>query len=61
VPDRIVIAPDGRIIFVELKTKIGVVSKIQAWQMNRLRDCGCDVRVLKGFDQVRDFVKEVFA
>lgn len=60
VPDRIVITPDGRIIFVELKTETGSLQKIQQWQIERLRNCGADVRVIKGLQEVKDFVREVF-
>ncbi len=58
VPDRIVITPDGRIIFVELKTKIGRLSKIQHWQRAELQKRGVDVRVVKGWDAVKTFIEE---
>ena len=60
VPDRIVITPAGQVIFVELKTEIGRMAKIQDWQIRRMRDCGCDVRVLRGMKEVREFMAEVF-
>lgn len=43
VPDRIVITPDGRTIYVELKTEVGRLAKIQKWQRSELekRGCGC--------------------
>lgn len=59
VPDRIVITPDGRTIYVELKTLIGRLAKIQKWQLEELRRRGVDVRVLYGMEQVLDFVEEV--
>lgn len=59
VPDRIVILPDGRTIYVELKTEIGRLAKIQQWQLEEMRKRGADVRVLKGMDQVTDFLEEV--
>lgn len=59
VPDRIVILPDGRTIYVELKTEIGRLAKIQQWQIGELRKRGADVRVLKGVDQVAAFLEEV--
>ena len=59
VPDRIVILPGGRIVFVELKTEIGRLAKIQQWQIGELRKHGATVRVLKGMDQVLAFLEEV--
>lgn len=59
VPDRIVITPDGRVIFVELKTEIGSLQRIQAWQLEEMRKRGADVRVVKGLEQVKSFVEEV--
>lgn len=56
VPDRIVILPGGRIVFVELKTEIGRVSKLQKMQHAILRRLGCDVRVLYGADDVAAFL-----
>lgn len=59
VPDRIVITPDGRTIYVELKTLIGRLAKIQKWQLAEIRKRGAEVRVLYGMDQVLAFVEEV--
>ena len=59
VPDRIVLTPDGRTIFVELKTEIGSLQNIQKWQHNRLVQRRADVRTLKGLEQVKAFVEEV--
>lgn len=61
VPDRIVIMPHGKVIFVELKTIAGRVSKAQNVQINLLRRLGCDVRILKGRDAVMSFVEEIGA
>lgn len=61
VPDRIVITTNGQVIFVELKSEIGRLARIQDWQIKRMRALGCDVRILKGMKDVRDFMKEVFA
>ncbi len=60
VPDRIVITPDGRTIYIELKAETGSLQKIQEWQIERIRKCGADVRVIKGLQAVKDFVREVF-
>jgi hypothetical protein len=59
VPDRIIITPDARTIYAELKTEIGRLAEIQRWQLNEMRQRGADVRILKGLDEVKAFVKEV--
>ena len=61
VPDRIVITPDGRTYYVELKNEVGRLSAIQKWQHEELRKHGADVRTLKSVEQVAAFVEEVFA
>ena len=59
VPDRIVILPGGRTIYVELKTETGRLSEIQRHIHAELRKRGADVRTLYGLDQVKAFVEEV--
>lgn len=59
VPDRIIILPGGRTVYVELKTEIGRLANVQKWQIDELKKRGADVRVLKGMDQVLAFLKEV--
>ena len=52
VPDRIVILPGLRPMFVELKTEKGQLSALQRVQINRLQDLKQDVKVLYGESQV---------
>ena len=59
VPDRIVLLPDGRVIFIELKTKSGRLAAVQRWVISAMRARGADVRVLHGLDQVKSFLEEV--
>ena len=59
VPDRIGILPGGITVYVELKTEIGRLAKIQKWQIEELRRRGAAVRVLKGMEQVMEFLGEV--
>ncbi len=59
VPDRIVITPEGRTIYVELKTPVGRLAKVQKWQHEELRKRGAEVRTLWSVEQVNEFVKEV--
>ena len=60
VPDRIILLPSGHIAFVELKTEIGRLAKVQKWQRSEMEKRGADVRVLYGLDAVKDFLREVF-
>lgn len=59
VPDRIIFLPKGRIIFVELKTKNGRLSKLQKVQIKRLKNLGQDVRVLYGLEEVKEFLNGI--
>ncbi|RGY92892.1 VRR-NUC domain-containing protein [Hungatella hathewayi] len=58
VPDRIVILPGLRPIFVELKTETGRLSAIQNVQIDRLRKMKQNVKILYGESQVRDFLED---
>ena len=59
VPDRMVILPGGRIVFVELKTESGRLSSVQKFQIGLMEALGCDVRVLYGADDVAWFLKQI--
>lgn len=58
VPDRIVILPGMRPVFVELKAENGKLSALQRVQIRRLLDMGQDVRVLKGIREVEQFLED---
>lgn len=58
VPDRIVILPGKRPIFVELKTDTGRLSALQRVQIERLEKLGQDTRVLYGERQVGEFLAQ---
>lgn len=59
VPDRIVILPDGRVIFVELKTETGRLSPVQEYQINRLRRLKQTACVVYGAEGVREFLRDL--
>ena len=40
VPDRIIITPTGKTVYVELKTEIGRLAKVQKWQRGELEKRG---------------------
>lgn len=59
VPDRIVIMPNGRVIFVELKRDGGIISERQKFIHKMLRMNNAEVRVVIGMEQAMRFVREV--
>jgi len=59
VPDRLVILPEGKITFVELKTDSGVLTPLQIETHNQLRALGCEVRTLYGKDYVDAFLEGI--
>jgi len=56
-PDRIILLPGGRLIFVETKSPTGTVAPHQTVVHNRLRRLGFEVIVLSSTDAVREWVK----
>lgn len=56
-PDRMVLLPGGRLIFVELKSPTGKVAPHQTVIHNRLRRLGFEVLVLSSPDAVREWAK----
>ena len=58
VPDRILIG-NGHVIFVELKSSVGVLSKSQQLMIPRLREHGADVRVIRSRGEVDALMKEL--
>lgn len=52
VPDRIVILPGGRVIFVELKAPGGIPTPLQSRIHRMLTDLGADVRVIDSMEAV---------
>lgn len=59
VPDRIVITAKGRVIFVELKTETGRLTKIQRYVIGEMQKRGADARVVKGIDEVKELLAEI--
>lgn len=59
VPDRIVFLPDGRIIFVELKTDTGKLSSLQKAQIAKLKALGQTVQVVQGLQGLIRFFQDI--
>lgn len=52
VPDRMIIMPGGHVIFVELKTDTGRLTKLQQRQISVIKRLGCNVLVAYGLTGV---------
>lgn len=59
VPDRMIITPKGSVIFVELKTDTGRLSKLQRYTIGEMQKRGADVRVVWGLESVMELLREV--
>lgn len=58
VPDRLLIAK-GLVVFVELKTDTGKLSKVQVQQISRMRKQGAWVEVLNGALAIKTFFQQL--
>lgn len=62
VPDRIVVLPGGKVIFVELKQENGRLTRLQKVQQETLRGMGAAAVTLRGAEDVKmylDVLKEM--
>lgn len=60
VPDRLLLYPRGKIIFVEMKNTGEKLKPLQVKRANELRALGHDVRCINSQQAIDDLVKEVF-
>ena len=58
-PDRLVLLPGGRVLWVELKTRGGHLEEIQKLQHKRLEQIGHKVRVVWSKEAADDLVEEI--
>lgn len=58
-PDRIVVLPGGKVLFVELKRPTGGrLSQMQRYQIEQLRDLGCTAEVVKNYDEIETLLRK---
>lgn len=56
VPDRLIVFPNNLIFFVELKKpKRGIISKVQEYQLEKLKEKGCNTFLISTIAEVLDF------
>jgi len=60
VPDRILLYPVGKIIFIEMKDTGKKLEPLQIKRASELRALGHDVRCIDSKQDIDDLVKEVF-
>jgi len=48
IPDLVALHPTNNVLFVEVKTKKGRVSKLQEYRMKELKEYGFDAEVYRG-------------
>lgn len=58
VPDRIVVFPDRKPVFTELKTDKGRLTALQEVQIGRLRKLGQEVAVIYGLNGLSQFFQD---
>lgn len=56
VPDRLVLWPNGKAVFVEVKAEDGRLSVMQERQIKRIRRLGFHVAVVKGIEEAKLFL-----
>lgn len=61
IPDRLVLLPEGRVVFVELKRPGEMPRKIQEMRMKQLRRLGFKTYVADSYEQVDKLMDEVMA
>lgn len=59
VPDRIVLLPGGRVLFVEVKRDGGRPSKLQKYWHRKLKTLGMDARFVEGISEVEELLDEL--
>lgn len=59
VPDRLIITKSGRVIFAELKTVTGRLSKMQTFRISEMLKRNADVRVVKGLSEVNALLDDI--
>lgn len=60
VPDRLILLPGGRCIFIELKAPGKKLSPVQEYRAKELRALGFDVRCVDSVELIKEMIRNVF-
>ncbi|MED3648525.1 VRR-NUC domain-containing protein [Halalkalibacterium halodurans] len=60
VPDRLVLTPKGKAVFVEMKAPGGRLRPLQAKRKQQLEALGFEIYVIDSVEKIQSFLKEVF-
>lgn len=53
-PDRMVLLPQGKVIFIELKSSIGKPSKVQEYMLLKIKNLGFETLIINSINQIYD-------
>ena len=59
VPDRIVLMPNKKIYFVEMKSEVGKISNIQKYIFKKFSELGFKVYILNSEEKIKNFLAEI--
>ena len=60
VPDRLILLPGGRSIFIELKAPGKKLSPIQKYRAKELAELGFDVLCIDSVEKIKEMIRNVF-
>ena len=60
VPDRIILMPEGKIYFVEMKSRRGEINPIQEYVFEKFKNLGFEVRILNSEEKIKNFLQEIY-
>lgn len=59
VPDRIVLMPEGKIYFVEMKSSAGNISILQDYVFKKFSELGFKVHIINSVESLENFLSEI--
>jgi len=59
VPDRIVLMPEEKIYFVEMKSEVGNTSIIQEYVFKKFSELGFKVHIINSVESLENFIGEI--